>query len=93
MKKILLFVLAVLLITSISSADEIKKVVDSPKVIFRATTIVKDVKGKDVEIYLNKPVTYDQKRIDRDRADIQSQINQLNALLAKLDAIEIELKK
>lgn len=95
MKKLMGLILAVMFITTIVSADEMKKIStkDSNYVEYKKTVNIEDTKGAAVEIYTGRPILYDQRMIDRTRTEAERHKAEAQAVLDKLDLVQAELKK
>ena len=95
MKKVLVLVLAVMFITTLASADEMKKIStkDGDYIEYKKTVNIEDTKGVAVEIYTGKPILYDQKMIDSTRTEAERHKAEAQAVLDKLDLVQTELEK
>lgn len=99
MKKMIMLIMAIVLIAGnvfaqdiIARRDNTEKAVD-----YREVITVKDINDVDVQIYNGQAVTFTQRTLDRQRANIEAQKVSMDEryvkTIAKLDSIQAELDK
>ena len=95
MKRLMSLILTVMFIATVVSADEMKKIStkDSDYVEYKKTVVIKDTKGVNVEIYVGKPILFNQNMIDSDRREAERHKAEAEDVLGKLDLMQAELDK